>query len=182
MVSLVDVKGMARKFGENLPRLDMYGGSVRTDPARFPRTAEGAIISVLAFGAAIALVVYDSAKLYNAATSALTDSGFHTVSIATDYVRFNGFFIDSETGEAMHADDGRWDVPTLMVECQSNVLFYNKNTPPIYKVQVVDNNGNHKTLSSDLGPAHVSQACPPLPPSTPYPRIFSRATRNSLLP
>jgi hypothetical protein len=154
---MVNIKDVARSVGTFLPSLDMYGGSVRTDPARFPRTKEGAIISILCFGAAIALVVYDSVKLYNAAMSSLTDSGFHTVTIGTDYVRFNGFFVDSETSQVINADDGRWDLPTLMVECQSNVRFYNKGARPISKVQVVDNNGIHQALSSDLASPQVAQ-------------------------
>lgn len=42
-----DFKTVLKWIWRHLPKLDMFGESVLTDPARFPKTREGAIISLL---------------------------------------------------------------------------------------------------------------------------------------
>ena len=140
----------------HLPRLDLYGGSVRTDPARFPKTHIGAIVSIACFGAGIALVGLNASRLFD---SARNDGGVsNIVSMDTEYFKFNAFITDQDSGSLIGAEDGRWDLPALMIECSANIEFYNRDARKLYKIELIDNNGIHRNLVSSDTPTPVSSA------------------------
>jgi hypothetical protein len=68
----------------------MFGGAVHTDPARFPQSHEGALITLIFYGIAVTIVVLNCIKLYVASNATLGDGSGIVVSIATQHVKFNG--------------------------------------------------------------------------------------------
>ena len=52
---------------KKIPLFDLYGDAIKTDPSRFPRTVEGAFLSVICVGIVIALILVDIVKLNIAA-------------------------------------------------------------------------------------------------------------------
>jgi hypothetical protein len=96
-----DFKSLVRLLMRHLPKLDLYGGAVRTDPARFPKSHIGAIVSLLCFGAAIALIAINASRLYTAAVAKRDDGISTIVSMGTEYVKFNAFFEDPDSGQAL---------------------------------------------------------------------------------
>ena len=44
--------------------------------------------------------------------------------------------------------DGRWDLPSLMIECSSNIEFFNRDARKLYKIELRDNSGIHRSLTS----------------------------------
>ena len=151
-----DIKSVIRLLMRHLPRLDLYGGAVRSDPARYPKSHIGALVSILCFGAAIALVALNASRLYGAAMAQTDDGVSNIVSMGTEYIKFNAFIRDPETGELTGADDGRWDLPALMIECSSNIEFFNRDARKLHKIEVRDNNGNHRSLTSSRTPTPVA--------------------------
>jgi len=141
-----------------LPRLDLYGGSVRTDPARFPKTHIGAIVSIACFGAGIALIALNASRLFESAIAARNDGVSNIVSMDTKYLKFNAFITDPDAGSLIGAEDGRWDLPALMIECSANIEFYNRDARKLYKIELIDNNGIHRNLVSSDTPTPVSSA------------------------
>ena len=140
----------------HLPRLDLYGGSVRTDPARFPKTHTGAIVSIACFGAGIALIGLNASRLFDAARN---DGGVsNIVSMDKEYFKFNAFITDPDSGALIGAEDGRWDLPALVIECSANIEFYNRDGRKLFKIELIDNNGIHRNLVSSDKPTPVSSA------------------------
>jgi hypothetical protein len=143
-----DFKSLMRLLMRHLPKLDLYGGAVRTDPARFPKSHIGAVVSLICFGAAIALIAINASRLYTAAAAARDDGLSTIVSMGTEYIKFNAFFEDPDTGQLTGVDDGRWDLPSLMIECSSNIEFFNRDARKLYKIELRDNSGIHRGLTS----------------------------------
>jgi hypothetical protein len=68
----------------------MFGGAVHTDPARFPQSHEGALITLIFYGIAVTIVVLNCIKLYVASNATVGEGSGIVVSIATQHVKFNG--------------------------------------------------------------------------------------------
>ena len=151
-----DFKSAMRLLLRHLPKLDLYGGSVRSDPARFPKSHVGAIVSLICFGAAIALIALNASRLYSAVVAQRDDGVSNIVSMATEYIKFNAYITDPESGDLTDADDGRWDLPALMIECSSNIEFFNRDARKLYKIKLRDNNGIHRSLTSTDKPTPVA--------------------------
>ena len=151
-----DIKSVARLLLRHLPRLDLYGGAVRSDPARYPKSHVGAVVSLICFGAAITLVVVNAMRLYNVVVAPIDDGAANFVSMGTEYVKFNSFIRDPETGELTGAADGRWDLPSLIIETSSAIEFFNRDARKLYKIELRDNNGNHRGLTSSKSATPVA--------------------------
>jgi hypothetical protein len=55
----------------------------------------------LCFGAAIALIAINASRLYTAAVAKRDDGISTIVSMGTEYVKFNAFFEDPDSGQAL---------------------------------------------------------------------------------
>ena len=157
-----------------IPSIDLYGEAVQTDPSRFRRTYEGACVSVVCIGVTITLIVLDIIRLSTSAVGGevsgikdfpissdpsryasrrlilfLQDGSGTIVSIPSEKLKLNGFFLDSDTNKLLHADDGRWDFPTLTIEATSSLEFYNAGQRTLHKIEIVDNSGINQVLTSD---------------------------------
>lgn len=49
-----------------LTYLDIYGDSVKVDPAKFPKSIEGVIVSLACIGITLTLIILDIMRLVNA--------------------------------------------------------------------------------------------------------------------
>lgn len=182
----------------SIHQLDLYGRAVYTDPARYPKSVQGALVSLICYGVAAVVIVVSAMKLSTAAMAGNEDDMGTIVSIATKRVKFNGpehaafsrnapllsyatptfrasislrffllpaagaapnhqraqirpvrvicdhgsnahatgFFEDSATGNLIQAEDGRWDLPTLQLQCQSKINFFNADSRRLFKIEV----------------------------------------------
>ena len=65
------------RIWKSVPSIDLYGEAVQTDPARFPRSYEGACVSVVCIGVTITLIVLDIIRLSTAAVGSEVNSTCH---------------------------------------------------------------------------------------------------------
>ena len=103
---------------------------------------------MVCFGAAIALTVINGLRLYAAASAKFNDDTANVISMGTEYVKFNSLIADPDTGDLTGPGDGRWDLPSLMIEVSSSIEFFNRDSRKLYKIELRDNNGNHRGLVS----------------------------------
>lgn len=71
-------------------QLDLYGRAIYSDPARFPKSVQGAIVSLIFYGLAAVVIVISAMKLSTAAMSDNEDGSGTIVAIATNRIKFNG--------------------------------------------------------------------------------------------
>jgi hypothetical protein len=76
----------------------MFGGAVHTDPARFPQSHEGALVTLIFYGIAVTIVVINALKLYVTSNATLGEGAGTVVSIATQHVKFNGTHLSVSGG------------------------------------------------------------------------------------
>ena len=134
-----------------VPMFDMFGDSVDYDPARFPRSWRGAVVSVVFVTIAVVLAVTDMIQL----ASSVSSTG-SVVSISYSPVNLNPLFVDTVQLQPIDFQMAVWDFPTLILETTNTIDFYSAGTRGVHKVEVVDNVGYHSWLTSFQGDTAVA--------------------------
>ena len=132
---------------------DRYGQTSLNDPRRQPQTVAGALVTCV----------------FVAITAVLIITTILTVLKGTMDVRLggraplNGLYQTWVAGNSSEVSIQTWDsfyIPSLELQFQKKLIFFQRPSDrrPIYKVEVRDRNGYHKTYTSDTEPAPVGFA------------------------
>ena len=132
---------------------DRYGHTSLNDPRRQPQTIPGVLIT----------------GLFVSLTALLIGSTIMKISTSEEDIRFggraplNGLYQTWVSGNSSDVNMQTWSnfyIPSLELKFEEKIIFFQRpgDRRPIYKVEVRDRNGYHKTFSSDTRPAPVGFA------------------------
>ena len=134
--------------------LDWYGDGSRRDPRRHPKSYTGALFTIFAVVSCTTLIAY-TIKDYS--------SSYQIVRLG-DRSQLNGLFkyLDGSAPNNTKYLVQTWKdflVPSLELSFRTNVISYDVlNRSSVFKIEVVDNTGYQRTLTSSNAQTPVGYA------------------------
>lgn len=130
---------------------DRYGHTSLNDPRRQPQTIPGVFVTVVFTTIALVLIIGTVIKLY------ASDEDVRLGGRAP----INGLYRTISAGNSTEIQT--WDnfyIPSLELKFEKKLIFFQRpdDRRPIFKVEVRDRNGYHKTYTSDTAPAPLGFA------------------------
>jgi len=132
---------------------DRYGQTSLNDPRRQPQTAAGAVVTCVFATVAAVLIATTVLKVLEGAMDVRLGGRAPLNGLYQTWVAGNNSEVSIQTWDSFY-------IPSLELQFQKKLIFFQRPSDrrPIYKVEVRDRNGYHKTYTSDTEPAPVGFA------------------------